>query len=112
MTDVNKYGHSFFICPTDFQVNKSHGVSARGYDMMALLVLIIHIRKAQLFRFLSLYFLRKRRHEITIALLAGKENPTADGDGEQLSPGEDERLGYIPNRKAALKRCLKTGRSS
>ena len=67
--------------------------------IVALLLSIIAIRKAQRFRFLALYFLRKRRQ--------GKSD--SRGDGEQLSHGEDGRLGYIPDRKAGLNRCMKTG---
>ena len=78
MTDVNKCRHSFFICETDFQVDKNSHHSAMESErvivmIVALFLLIIAIRKVQRFRFLALYFLRKRRHhEITIALLARK----------------------------------------
>ena len=78
MTDVNKCRHSFFICVTDFQVDKNSHHSAMESErvimmIVALFLLIIAIRKVQRFRFLALYFLRKRRHfEITIALLARK----------------------------------------
>ena len=61
-----------------FQVDKNSHHSAMESErvimmIVALFLLVIAIRKVQRFRFLALYFLRKRRHhEITIALLARK----------------------------------------
>ena len=43
-----------------------------------------------------------------LQLLSLQGKSDSRGDGEQLSHGEDERLGYIPDRKAGLKRCMKT----
>ena len=71
--------------------------------IVALLFLIIAIRKAQRLRFLALYFLHKRRHRhITHALLVTKI--------KRLQHRQDDGVscGHIQDHKDGLKKCIVT----
>ena len=76
--------------------------------IVALLFLIIAIRKAQRLRFLALYFLHKRRHRhITHALLVTKIKGCNIGR-EKLRQDDGVSCGHIQDHKDGLKKCIVT----